>query len=84
MLWHPSAGHVASAQPASVESLASIAELEDGLRARTQTAATFDAQQVPLSSFMLNGHDYTSARALQVCLSAAKACQHSCSCTEAL
>ena len=36
------------------------------LKQRSQTAADFDASQVPLSTFMLNGTDYADARAEKV------------------
>ncbi|KAK9784646.1 hypothetical protein WJX73_007480 [Symbiochloris irregularis] len=45
------------AQPVQPESSTGV------LKQRVQTAADFDADQVPLSTFMLNGTDYTDERA---------------------
>jgi hypothetical protein len=56
----------AAAEPGTVEkdtvATAAVAEV---LEAK-QSAATFDAEEVPLSSFVLNGTDYSEARSMRV------------------
>ncbi len=62
------AGESIKAQEAGAVAVPTAAAGEEpsNLTSKKQTAADFNAEQIPLSSFILNGVDYTAARSVKV------------------
>ena len=48
---------------------AAVEDVSANLTSKKQSVADFNAEQIPLSSFILNGVDYTAARSVKVCSS---------------